>query len=56
MVAAAAGKVRPPIRVLTRGGEELTVYVRRRGTSFREVYLEGAANVVYEGKTFEGGE
>jgi diaminopimelate epimerase len=56
MVAAAAGKVRPPVRVLTRGGEQLTVYFRRRGTSFREVFLEGAANVVYEGKTFEGGE
>ena len=56
MVAAANRKVRPPVRVLTRGGEQLTVYFRRRGTSFREVFLEGAANVVYEGKTFEGGE
>jgi diaminopimelate epimerase len=56
MVAAAAGRVRPPVRVLTRGGEELTVYFRRRGTSFREVFLEGAAHLAYEGKTFEGGE
>jgi diaminopimelate epimerase len=50
--AAVAGRVKGPVRVLTRGGEELTVYSRRRKDVFREVYLEGAADVVYEGKTW----
>ena len=35
------------------GGEELVVYFRRRGGEFAEVFLEGQAEVVYEGKTWE---
>lgn len=50
LVAAAAGEVRGPVALTTRGGEKLKVYFRRRGTSFREVYLEGEADFVYEGK------
>jgi diaminopimelate epimerase len=53
LVAAAAGLVRSPVAVTTSGGEELTVYFRRRGTRFTEVFLEGGADVVYEGKTWE---
>jgi diaminopimelate epimerase len=53
LVAAAGGKVRGPVRLATRGGEELTVYYRRRGTVFSDVYLEGEADLVFEGKTWE---
>lgn len=53
LVAASTGLVRGPVKVLTRGGETLTVYFRRRGTSFREVYLEGGAHLSYEGKVGE---
>jgi diaminopimelate epimerase len=50
LTAAAAGLVRGPVLVHTRGGEVLKVYCRRRGSDFREVYLEGAAAFVYEGR------
>jgi diaminopimelate epimerase len=53
LVAAAAGLVRSPVAVETRGGERLVVHVRRRGTEFREVFLEGGAAVVFEGRTRE---
>lgn len=51
MVAAAAGLVKTPVVMVTRGGEELKVYFRRRGTAFSNVYLEGAARLVFEGRT-----
>jgi len=51
MVAAAAGFVKTPVVMVTRGGEELKVYFRRRGTAFTNVYLEGAASLVFEGRT-----
>jgi len=50
LVAAAGGGMRSPVLLTTRGGEDLKVYFRRRGTAFREVYLEGEADFVYEGK------
>ncbi len=53
LVAAAAGEARSPVTLATRGGEELVVYFRRRGAAFSEVYLEGGAALVYEGKTRE---
>lgn len=56
LVAAAAGLVASPVTVATRGGEELTVHFRRRGGEFTEVFLEGKADVVYEGRTWEAPE
>jgi len=53
MIAAAAGTVKSPVSLRTRGGETLTVYFRRRGEAFTGVYLEGGAQLVYEGKTRE---
>jgi len=53
LAAAAAGHARSPVSVLTRGGEELGVHFRRRGSTFSEVLLEGGAAVVYEGRTRE---
>jgi diaminopimelate epimerase len=50
MVAGAAGLVKSPVLMRTRGGEVLKVYFRRRGTAFSHVYLEGAARLVYEGR------
>jgi diaminopimelate epimerase len=55
LVAAAAGLVKSPVRVLTQGGEELAVHFRRRGGEFGEVYLEGSASVAFEGKTWDEG-
>jgi diaminopimelate epimerase len=50
LVAAAGAAVRSPVVLSTRGGEDLKVYFRRRGSAFREIYLEGEADFVYEGK------
>ena len=53
LVAADAGLVKSPVTVTTSGGEELTVHFRRRGGVYTEVHLEGKADVVFEGKTWE---
>ncbi len=53
LVAAAAGLVKSPVTVTTSGGEELLVHFRRRGGEFGEVFLEGKADVVFEGRTWE---
>jgi diaminopimelate epimerase len=53
LVAAAAGLVKSPVTVVTGGGEELRVHFRRRGGEFGEVFLEGKADVVFEGRTWE---
>ena len=53
LVAAAAGLVKSPVTVTTSGGEELVVHFRRRGGEYGEVFLEGRADEVYEGKTWE---
>ena len=54
LVAAAAGLVASPVTVTTSGGEKLKVHFRRRGDRFTEVFLEGGADVVYEGRMWEG--
>ncbi|HEY5999446.1 MAG TPA: diaminopimelate epimerase [bacterium] len=53
LVAAAAGLVSSPVTVTTSGGEKLRVYFRRRAGEFAEVFLEGRADVVYEGRLWE---
>jgi len=53
LVAAAAGLVKSPATVTTSGGEELKVHFRRRGAAYTEVFLEGKADVVFEGRTWE---
>jgi len=53
LVAAAGGLVKSPVTVTTSGGEELIVHFRRRGGEYGEVFLEGRADVVYEGRTWE---
>jgi diaminopimelate epimerase len=58
-VAAAAvaffkNKVQSPVRVKTRGGEVLTVYVEGRpDQEIHRVYLEGEVRLIFEGQVFE---
>ncbi len=40
----------PPVKMLTRSGEELTVYYRMAGARVTDVYLEGTACLIYEGR------
>ncbi len=52
VIGAALGRLTPPVRVRTRGGETLNVGFRRlrRGSSpWQELYLEGPARILFEG-------
>jgi diaminopimelate epimerase len=42
-----------PVSVLTRGGEVLAVHFTKEGQKLKDVFLEGTATVVYEGKLQE---
>jgi diaminopimelate epimerase len=49
-----------PVSCLTAGGEVLTVRFKKRGNSFRDLFLEGGAAIIFEGKlplanAFSGG-
>lgn len=44
------GQARSPVRMRTRGGEVLTVYFNIAGEKVTDVYLEGEAQIVFEGK------
>jgi len=46
----------PPIDVTTRGGDRLCVDFGIEGDTYRDVYLEGGARVVYEGELITGGD
>lgn len=50
IVSSRRGYTKPPVQVKTRGGEVLTVDFSRKGTEIRDVYLEGEARLVFEGK------
>ncbi len=47
LVSAARGLVRSPVRVSTRGGEELRIHFKEESGGFPEVWLEGNTSVVY---------
>jgi diaminopimelate epimerase len=49
IIAAEAEKMPSPITVETRGGEKLKVYFEMINSNFRNVYLEGRAQLVYRG-------
>jgi diaminopimelate epimerase len=48
-VSALFGKVKPPVRVLTRSGITLEVALRVDGGELRDVYLTGDARLIYRG-------
>jgi len=54
LVLAAAGEVRSPVDVLTRGGEVLTIHFRQEGPVFTDICLEGGAWCVSRGALCEG--
>ncbi len=49
LLASESGQVLSPTRVITRSGESLTIYFKKEGSSFTEVFLEGGAVIVYKG-------
>ncbi len=50
LIAAKKGKVNPPVNVQTRSGQILKIYFDIVGDLFKNIYLEGECNLVYEGK------
>ena len=47
LVASNRGMVSSPVKVRTRGGEDLIIHFQRSGGSFDEVWLEGNTSIVY---------
>ena len=43
------GKVSSPVKMRTESGEELAVHYKRDGNKITDVYLEGTAEIVFEG-------
>jgi hypothetical protein len=42
-----------PVKVKTRGGEELKVHFKGQGDSFEAVWLEGSTAVAYQARLHE---
>ena len=53
LVTSARGLVVSPVRVKTRGGEELKVYFRKENGSYDRVFLEGNTSIVYKAQLDE---
>ena len=53
VVAADKTGMKSPIKVLTRGGEHLTIYFQDKGGTYNDVYLEGDARIIYKGRLWE---
>ncbi|HUH65415.1 MAG TPA: diaminopimelate epimerase, partial [Syntrophales bacterium] len=53
LIASSQGLVESPVDVTVRSGEKLKIYFRRTGSDFKDIYLEGKANVVYEGRIWD---
>jgi diaminopimelate epimerase len=49
VIGAALGRLRPPVRVATAGGEKMTVGFRQSRKPWEGLYLEGSARILFEG-------
>lgn len=53
LISSVRGMSDSPVRVKTRGGEELVIHFEKKGESFEKVWLEGDTSVVYQGLLHE---
>jgi diaminopimelate epimerase len=53
LISSARGQVQGPVRVGTRGGEDLVIHFQMKGQQFREVWLEGGTSIIYQGRLHE---
>ncbi|MBC8431802.1 MAG: diaminopimelate epimerase [Desulfobacterales bacterium] len=53
IVTANKTRMKSPIKVLTRGGEHLTIYFQDKDGTYNDVYLEGDARIIYKGRLWE---
>ncbi|MFH0839572.1 MAG: diaminopimelate epimerase [Candidatus Omnitrophota bacterium] len=49
IIASELKNVRPPVKVRTFGGEVLRIYFKKKDKRYRDVYLEGAVKLVFDG-------
>lgn len=47
ITASFSGKANSPVKVRTKGGEELIIYLRKEAGIFKETWLEGSTTIVY---------
>jgi diaminopimelate epimerase len=53
LIAAEKNMVASPVNVIVKSGETLRIHFQRTDNGFDQIYLEGKANVVYEGRLWE---
>lgn len=53
LIANVRGMVSSPVRVATKGGEELKIYFHKKGDSFDKVWLEGSTSIACKGELLE---
>ena len=53
IISSSQGLVESPVDVRVKSGETLKIYFRKTGHGFEDIYLEGKANVVYEGRILD---
>jgi diaminopimelate epimerase len=53
LISFSQGLVESPVDVNVKSGETLKIYFRKTGHGFEDIYLEGKANVVYEGRIWD---
>lgn len=54
-ITALLGKVKPPVNVHTQGGDILKVYFDLSDFNITNIFLEGEAKIIYEGKLWDDG-
>jgi diaminopimelate epimerase len=47
LITSCKAKWQSPINLLTRSGESLTIYFKKDGSIFNDIYLEGDARIIY---------
>ena len=53
IISSSRGLVESPVDVKVKSGETLKIYFRKTRNGFEDIYLEGKANVVYEGRILD---
>jgi diaminopimelate epimerase len=53
LISSSRGLVESPVDVRVKSGETLKIYFHKAGQGFEDIYLEGKANVVYEGRIWD---
>jgi len=53
LISSSRGLVKSPVDARVKSGETLKIYFHKKDRGFQDIYLEGKANVVYEGRIWD---